>query len=77
MQDLHQITLPMLQSPKPWPEDRIRPPIGTEKKNVRIVWKFMLERVVLQGGPFGGYVKSDKIEKLVMFRECVSTLVCG
>ena len=29
------------------------------------MWEFMLERVVMQGGPFSGVRRSDKLDKLV------------
>ena len=34
-------------------------------ESVRIIWRYVLEKVTIQGGPFGGYHKTEQFEELV------------
>ena len=56
----------MLITPTIWPESPMKLPTGADK-NIRDMWEFMLKRVVMQGGPFAGTPKSDKLEKLAKY----------
>ena len=55
----------MLFSPSIWPDLNVKRPTGIMKKNIRESWKFILERVVCQGGPFSGTPKTDYVDSLV------------
>ena len=57
----------MLISPNTWPDPHTKLPTGAVKKNIRAMWELALERVVIQGGPFAGAPKSEKLDKLVAF----------
>ena len=65
LHDAQYVAHAMLVSPNVWPIVPLKPPTGANKKNIRAIWKLILERVVTQGGPFAGIPKSDKVEKLV------------
>lgn len=54
----------MLFPPETRPHLDAKRPTGIAKKNIRATWKFILERVVCQGGPFPGTPKTDKLENL-------------
>ena len=47
------------------PVDSRKPPTGVPKANVRATWKFALEKVVRQGGPYAGHPKTEKLDSLV------------
>ena len=38
---------------------------STNAESVRSIWKYMLQKVTIQGGPFAGFDKSDQLEELV------------
>ena len=54
-----------LSSDDAYPSYHEKVPVGADKTRVRAMWKYVLEKVVVQGGPFGGEPRSEHLEKLI------------
>ena len=65
----------MLSGVNAWPESGMGLPKGQRRIGVREMWEFILERVVMQDGPFSGVRKSEMLDKLV--RDAVRLFPCG
>lgn len=48
-----------------WPHRSVHLPFETQKKEIREIWKYMLGKVIIPGGPFAGAPKSDHLGKIV------------
>ena len=63
IQGVQELVYKMLTGVSAWPVIGRRLPTGG-KKNIRQMWEFVVVGVVMQGGPFAGVRKSDKIDNL-------------
>ena len=48
-----------------WPSSERELPTGEEKVNIRNSWAYLLEKVVLQRGPFSETAKSDNLDEII------------
>ena len=65
MQGIPSTVRALLTRSDPWPCSERMIPTGEEKRNIRNSWAYLLEKVILQRGPFSETRKSDNLDKLI------------